>query len=190
MDEFVLRNELHFGDTKDEVKMKEKLPEDCHLGNGRNWFTQTVSGYDDTRICFFFEEEKNFTELEYFFKGLSVKETSDSRYESIYSGLARKYGEPIRNTDGKTFIITTSAMDDSAVFLLLANVSKADYNEWIVKSGEDCYVKIDLVCYYYGSSYSSLKYELRLGYKEFTLDDYYDAIGKVREKQEAVDKDL
>lgn len=190
VDEFALRNDIHFGDTKDEVRIKEKLPEDSRLFNGRNWFTQTVSGYDDTKICYIFEEEKNLTELEYYFKKLSFKETSDSRYESIYNGLARKYGEPIQNMDGKTFIITTSAMYDSAVTTLLSKISKIDYNEWIVKTGDECYVKIDLVCYYYGSSYSSINYELRLGYKEFTLDDYYDAIGEVREKQEVVDKDL
>lgn len=47
-----------------------------------------------------------------------------------------------------------------------------------------------MVSYYYGSSYSDLKYELRVGYEIFTMDDVINYIADGIDQQEQIDKDL
>ena len=89
--------------------------------------------------------------------------------------------------------MTTKAFYGAAFFSDAYKIGEIyDYHEWLipVENENYDYVKIDMVSYYYGSSYSDLKYELRVGYRIFTIDDVINYIADGIERQEQVDKDL
>ena len=50
--------------------------------------------------------------------------------------------------------------------------------------------KIDIISYYYGKSDSDLSYEMRVGYRAFTEDEFINATADGAERQALVDNNL
>lgn len=200
VEDFSLRNEINFGDSEQTVKSKETMPltrtrtQDTQSGGIILWSEfGKISGYDGSTVGFLFDKNDRLTEMKYLFSETSFEDTNSSRYDAIYDGLVRKYGEPLPFDDGNVFNICSSIFSDANLIITLNKlfgVGDIDrYNEWIVKINDTEYVKIDLESDYYGKT-SDIKYRMRVGYKIFTIDDYYEVIGEKHSKQETVDNDL
>ena len=137
--------------------------------------------------------------MQYFFTDV-LDVSAESRYETLYEGLIRKYGEPIETEEGKTHGLVTGVFEDARLLTGLqaafGGIGEIDhYHEWLipVENEHYDYVKIDLVNYYYrgkAASTPDFTNELRIGYRMFTLDDVLDTAIEQVEKQELVDSDL
>lgn len=200
LDDFSLRNEIQFGDSERIVKSKETMSltrtrtQDKKTGGIILWSEfGKISGFDGSSVGFIFDKKDRLIEMKYLFSETSFKDNNDSRYDSIYDGLVRKYGEPLPFTNGDVFNVCSGVFSDTNLITTLTKmygVGEIDrYNEWIVKISDTEYVKIDLESDYHGKT-SDIKYAMRVGYKYFTIDDYYNAIGEKYSKQETVDDDL
>ena len=198
IEEFVLRNDIKFGDSEEEVANKETLQlrtRGLNNDGGDIIWTEfgTVSGYDETTVGFWFSSPPyHLYQMEYRFTPIP-ESSAESRQEAIYGGLVRKYGEPMEIEEGRTYPLTTNAFYGAAFVSDAYKIGEIyDYHEWLIPVEDENYdyVKIDMVSCYYGSSYSDLKYELRVGYRIFTMDDVMNYIADGIERQEQVDKDL
>ena len=197
IEEFVLRNDIKFGDNEEEVASKETLPirmKVLDYDGGDIIWTEcgTVSGYDETTVGFYFGTSPyHLYQMQYCF-GAMPESSAENRQEAIYDGLVRKYGEPMEIEEGRTYPLITSAFNNATIYSAYKFWEIYDYHEWLipVENENYAYVKIDMVSYYYGSSYSDLKYELRVGYEIFTMDDVTNYIADGIDQQEQIDKDL
>lgn len=205
-EEFILRNDIKFMDSFEEVEAKETFPltgsrsTDEKSGEFKVWTDRgTVSGFDDTAVCFLFGEQDNLVEMQYYFTDV-LDLTAESRYEALYEGLLRKYGEPIVTEEGKTHGLVTGVFESANLVVGLqvafGGIGEIDsYHEWLipVENEHYDYVKIDLVNYYYrgkAATSSDFTNELRIGYRMFTLDDVLDTAIEQVERQELIDGDL
>lgn len=194
VEEFSLRNGINFGDSIEEVKEKETLTFQSSSSTTLQTNPGTVSGYDDTTITFSFNDDQ-LKEMSYKFEETSSRDLVNSEYDTIYKGLVRKYGEPLDTGGGSTYIINTSVFERSLLALSLKKLiggagDYVDYDEWLVKVNNDYYVKIDLLSYYIGESYSKAEYSLVVGYRKITEDEIITAKNEKQEKQNKVDNDL
>lgn len=197
IEEFVLRNDIKFGDSEEDVVSKETLPirmRGLDNDGGDMIWTEfgTVSGYDETTVGFWFgKSQYHLNQMQYYFNAMS-ESSAESRREAIYDGLVRKYGEPLEIEEGRTYPLTTNAFYGAGIYSAYKFWEIYDYHEWLipVENENYAYVKIDMVSYYYGSSSSDLEYGLRVGYKTFTMDDVMNYIEDSIDRQEQVDKDL
>lgn len=170
---FTLRNDIRFGDSKDAVCEKEvfsldKTSSSTFAGKGN------IAGYDNSTVVYHFDDSNRLAEIVYWFEDTKDQDLSCDRYETIYNGLAKKYGEPLSITEGEFYPLTTSAFDyynnAAAIVAFTGRVAELErYDEWLVPDGDGS-VKIDLVSTRYGSA-DSLNYILHLAYKYFETDD-------------------
>ena len=210
-EEFTLRNGIMFGDTMDEVLTKETFEiDEVKDGSGEDstddtsdevefpyYITtqeDTLAGIGNSYIKYRFDANKTLREAIYYFETYSSKDTSDSDYESINKGLVRKYGSPLGYSNGDCYIFTGAALENAVISVYLWELLDGygdirDYDEWDVDTG-DYHVKIEQVQYYWGNSYSELKYAHEMSYTYFTDDDLQAEKDAKRESQEAVDNDL
>ena len=171
-DRFALRGGITFGDSSQTVQEKEvfsldKTSSSTFAGKGN------IAGYDNSYVSYWFDDSNKLTEIVYMFEDTKDQDTSHERYETVYAGLAKKYGEPLNIADGEFYPLTTSAFDfynDAAVIVsYTGRVAELErYDEWLVPDG-DGFVKIDLASTCYGSA-DSLNYILHLAYKYFETD--------------------
>ncbi len=216
-EEFTLRNGIAFGDSMETVLAKETLEvDDIEDGSDEGTSTDTedddsedeselpyyfttcegtVAGIENSYIKYNFDANKTLREVIYYFESYSSKDTSDSDYESINDGLIRKYGSPLGYSNGDCYIFSGAALESAVISayifsdLLDGYGDIRDYDEWDVETG-DYHVKIEQVQFYYGSSYSDIKYAHQMSYTYFTDDDLQAEKDAKRESQEAVDNDL
>ena len=170
---FTLRNDIQFGDSMDAVRKKElfsldKTSSSTLAGKGN------IAGYDNSYVSYWFDDSNKLAEIVYMFEDTKDQDASRERYETVYAGLAKKYGEPLDVADGEFYPLTTSAFDfynDAAVIVsYTGRIAELErYDEWLVPDGDGS-VKIDLVSTCYGSA-DSLNYILHLAYKHFETDD-------------------
>ena len=130
----------------------------------------------------------------YNFRSSSYKDSIDSDYSTINSGLIRKYGKPLGFSGGDCYIFTGSALTSAATVAYLYDMlgyygDLRDYDEWDVNAG-DYHVKIEQVEYYIGMKYSELTYSHIMSYTYFTDEDLTAEMDSKREQQNAVDSDL
>lgn len=169
---FFLRNGIMFGDTKNSVQKKEFFTL-SNTSSATLARVGNVAGYNDTQICFYFDDSDKLDEMYYMFDTLNSRDESIRRYEAIYSGLVKKYGEPLNIAEGEFYPLLTRAFDyyNNASVIVQYTGRKAvldQYSEWLIKDGKG-YVKIDLVGAYYGDP-EPLSYHLDLAYKHFDSD--------------------
>ena len=172
-DRFVLRGGIMFGDSSQTVQEKEvfsldKTSSSTLAGKGN------IAGYDNSYVSYWFDDSNKLTEIVYMFEDTKDQNASRERYETVYAGLAKKYGESLDVADGEFYPLTTSAFDfynDAAVIVsYTGRIAELErYDEWLVPDGDGS-VKIDLVSTCYGSA-DSLNYILHLAYKHFETDD-------------------
>lgn len=172
-DRFALRGGIMFGDSSQTVQEKEvfsldKTSSSTFAGKGN------IAGYDNSHVSYWFDDSNKLAEIVYMFEDTKDQDASRERYETVYAGLAKKYGEPLDVADGEFYPLTTSAFDfynDAAVIVsYTGRIAELErYDEWLVPDGDGS-VKIDLVSTRYGSA-DSLNYILHLAYKHFETDD-------------------
>lgn len=172
-DRFTLRGGIMFGDSSQTVQEKEvfsldKTSSSTLAGKGN------IAGYDNSYVSYWFDDSNKLTEIVYMFEDTKDQNASRERYETVYAGLAKKYGESLDVADGEFYPLTTSAFDfynDAAVIVsYTGRIAELErYDEWLVPDGDGS-VKIDLVSTCYGSA-DSLNYILHLAYKHFETDD-------------------
>lgn len=170
---FTLRNGIRFGDSKDTVRKEEvfsldKTSSSTFAGKGN------IAGYDNSTVVYHFDDSNRLTEIVYWFEDTKDQNLSRDRYETIYNGLAKKYGAPLDIAEGEFYPLTTSAFDyynnTAAIVAFTGRIAELErYDEWLVPDGDGS-VKIDLVSTCYGSA-DSLNYILHLAYKHFETDD-------------------
>lgn len=208
-EEFALRNGISFGDTMEEVLAKENFEiDEIDGGSSEDDTTDTeaeypysittvkgtVAGISDSYVWYRFDSEKTLREVVYYFKDRSDRDMSDSDYESLYSGLVRKYGSPLGYSNGSCYIFMGSAIISAALITYFYEEYDAygdlrDYDEWDVEAN-DYHVKIEVVQYYTGLSYSDLTYSIKMSYTYFTDEDFAAAQEEKQQEREAVDNDL
>ena len=203
---FTLRNGITFGDSMEDVKGKETIEIaeiDEELGEkdadkdypySITTKKDTVAGISGSIIKYRFDKDKKLREVKYEFASSTSKEVIDNNYESVNSGLVRKYGSPLGYSNGKSFIVTGSAIDGAVLGYELMKLmggigDMRDYDEWVVYL-DDYNVKIEQVCYYYGSSYSDMHYSHDVSYTYFTDDMLKEEQDAKQERQDAVDSDI
>ena len=172
-DRFALRGGIMFGDSSQTVQEKEVFSLDrtsssTLAGKGN------IAGYDNSYVSYWFDDSNKLTEIVYMFEDTKDQDASRERYETVYAGLVKKYGESLDVADGEFYPLTTSAFDfynDAAVIVsYTGRIAELErYDEWLVPDGDGS-VKIDLVSTCYGSA-DSLNYILHLAYKHFETDD-------------------
>ena len=204
MEDFSLRADIHFKDSKKTVSEKDPLKPYSVSGYASGWSDGsseylgcygTVSGYDDTRITYRFNNLDELEELEYNFGLIETsKSDADKMYNNLYDGLVRKYGEPYSNSLTHSFPVVCDSFVDActnANWALSrgANGGLSHLSEWIVYVEDgNYYVKIDLSCDYFGAK--KLVYEVFLGYKIFYDSDIDAVLQDVKDAQKIIDNDL
>ena len=189
--EFVLRNGIQFGDTKEEVRAKETIEINEEEGNENQIWTKegNVAGFEGVNLLYVFDDEDKLIEVKWQLPESSYSDTSDSIYSKMKKALSEKYGTPLGYTNGDFYIITTTAVTGAAVFagtykLVGKYGDLRDYDEWDYEYQNGQHVKIDLIQFYTGATYNSLQYRVWIGYKHFT-DEELNADKQEKEEQNA-----
>ena len=163
--EFVLRNGIQFGDTKEEVRAKETIEINEEEGNENQIWTKegNVAGFEGVNLLYVFDDEDKLIEVKWQLPESSYSDTSDSIYSKMKKALSEKYGTPLGYTNGDFYIITTTAVTGAAVFagtykLVGKYGDLRDYDEWDYEYQNGQHVKIDLIQFYTGATYNSLQY--------------------------------
>ena len=189
--EFVLRNGIQFGDTKEEVRAKETIEINEEEGNENQIWTKegNVAGFEGVNLLYVFDDEDKLIEVKWQLPESSYSDTSDSIYSKMKKALSEKYGTPLGYTNGDFYIITTTAVTGAAVlagtYKLIGKYGDLrDYDEWDYEYQNGQHVKIDLIQFYTGATYNSLQYRVWIGYKHFT-DEELNAAKQEKEEQNA-----
>lgn len=191
-EEFTLRSGIQFGDTLEVIASKEKtLKRDSEDSDS---FTGRIAGFDNASCDFYFDDENKMISMLYEFDCYS-KESTKTKYKTLYDSLVRKYGKPEGNTGGSCELITGPALNRMTMWVYLFgeldgwSADYYDYDEWIVEC-DDYYVKVDLVSYYYRDSDYEYTYVIDLSYHQYTDEDYQEEVDKKVNEREEVDNDL
>ena len=195
--EFVLRNGIQFGDTKEEVRAKETIEINEEEGNENQIWTKegNVAGFEGVNLLYVFDDEDKLIEVKWQLPESSYSDTSDSIYSKMKKALSEKYGTPLGYTNGDFYIITTTAVTGAAVFagtykLVGKYGDLRDYDEWDYEYQNGQHVKIDLIQFYTGATYNSLQYRVWIGYKHFTDEELNAAKQEKEEQNSAVLNDI
>ena len=98
--EFVLRNGIQFGDTKEEVRAKETIEINEEEGNENQIWTKegNVAGFEGVNLLYVFDDEDKLIEVKWQLPESSYSDTSDSIYSKMKKALSEKYGTPLGYT--------------------------------------------------------------------------------------------
>lgn len=192
-EEFTVHAGVKFGETKEEVKNKETLELD-EEADTKLTYKGTVANINNSSIEYYFNDEGYLNDVLYSFPTSTTRDTISTRFDTIESGLVRKYGKSLGNSGGDFYIITGPAFDNAVAFIALmmwldGTGDVVDYGEWIVPNEEDN-VKIDLIAYYTRDSKYNYNYFLMLSYHPFTDEDLKAAQDEKKAENNAVDDDL
>ena len=197
-EEFTLRNGIKFGDTMDEVRAKETLAfKESSSENRLITVKGTVASIDNVAIEYFFGDSGLLTQISWECPSLSHMDTSDNDYSKLYKAFVSKYGKPLGYEDGECFIITGTAINGAVIITQLYSTLMEsgvgdirNYAEWDHEYTDADHVKIELVQYYYGTSYANREYSISVCYKHFTEADLEAAQQEKRNENEAVMNDI
>ena len=101
-EDFTIHSGVVFGDTKEDVKAKEKLSLEYETATSLV-YSGKVAGYDEAKIEYqFYEADGKLYDALYKFKYLSnsTSNTARKQREELEKLLKSKYGEPINKNDG------------------------------------------------------------------------------------------
>lgn len=195
-DEFVLRNEILFGDSIEQVKGKEGLTLDKENDDKTQLtYSGEVASYTGEVDYYFNGTTGGLSDMLYEFKDWKNNSSIDSIYSSLKDGVARKYGNPLGNSGGTTHSITGKAFEESIgmIYVTLNFFNKkadiADYDEWFVECDGGA-VKIDLVKYYFTNSENGKEYHVLLSYHFSSTEEIETLIQEKQDKKDAIDNDL
>ena len=176
--EFVLRNGIQFGDTREEVRAKETLLIDYSNEDENKICTKkgNVAGFEEVAIVYEFDEKDKLIGVMW-----SLYSPNDNDYSKLKKAISEKYGTPLDNTNGDSYIITTLALSETFESISIyrkfgIEADIYDYDGWDYEYRNGQHAKIELVQYCLGYNYV-----IHVGYKHFT-DEELDAA--IQEKQE------
>lgn len=194
---FSLRNGVQFGDTMDQVRSKETFGWDSVNTNETTLWTEpgTVAGIEDVQIAYFFDENGKLDEIKWELPARTYADSSDTDYEKLYKAFVQKYGSTLGYSNGDCYIITGHALDNAVLVYMLSDMlggygTMRDYAEWDYEYSNDNHVKIEIVQFAYGLSYSEAEYHIYVGYKYFTDQDLADAKTEKQKENQAVMDDI
>ncbi len=191
-DDFSVRNNIRFGDTKEEVKAKESLP----ISNeAEKYFIVegTVASVDNSTVLYSFNDGKLCNVKIDFGVHIGKSEQAISAYKTVFDALSSKYGEPY-SVDGNEFYIVygfavsqyLSAVDGLSSLGINMKNALQNKSEWILRL-DDINVKIDLVRFAVNGGSSS---DVVLSYKAFTDEEEQNAIESENAKNANIQNDL
>lgn len=195
-DEFILRNGIRFGDTKENVRAKETIAiaEEKEDANEIWTIEGIVAGIEKVKIVYIFDEKDKLIEVRWQLPEKTNSDSSDNDYFKLKKAMTEKYGIPLGNTSGDCYIITTTALSGAAGWVSLCAMigvgDIANYDEWNYEYQNNQHVKIDLVQFYSGANYSSRQYDIWVGYKHFTDEELNTAKQEKEEENAAVLNDI
>ena len=197
--EFVLRNDIRFGDTMAQVRAKETLGIAEDEGDEDTFWTNhgKVAGFDDVQVMYNFDENGKLYEVKWVLSNRTNADSSDTDYSKLEKAMREKYGTTLGLTNGDCYIITTSALESAVTLYGLYTMlfdngvgDMRDYDEWDYEYSNGHHVKIELAQYYYGASYSEREYGINVGYKYFSDADLEAARQEKQAESSAVMNDI
>lgn len=196
--EFVLRNGIQFGDTKEQVRAKETIAIDEKKSKEDSLWTEEgdVAGFEGVTILYRFDDEDKLIEVKWTMPHRTSSDTSNSDYEKLENAFQQKYGTPLGYSNGEWYIITTKAFENAVlVVTLVPSVDESGaishYSEWDYEYQKGQHVKIELVQYYIkNNNIGGAIYMFEVGYKYFTDEELNAAKQEKEEKNAAVLNDI
>ena len=181
---FSLRDGLKFGSTEEEIRAamagSTELTEGKLLGWASMGYDGDVGGKKAT-ICFRLDSDKKLVEMGYQFECNSASETL-SLYDYYRELLTKKYGEELSIPEGKSHILTGSALSG------IASAGIKGKSEWLIQDGDN-YIKIDLFAFSVNVYCVSVAHT-DIAYTCFTQEDLNQAVDQKNDSQQAVLDDL
>ena len=193
-EEFSLRNDIHFGDTKEQVRSKETIPIESGDDFGIQTQKGTVAGFDGVQILYLFNDDDKLEEVAWDLPILANADESDNAYDKLKNAMKSKYGDALGYSNGDCYVITSIAIEWAAALVDSFQKKGAgeicDYDEWDYEYQPGKHVKIEIIQYYFGNSYASKVYSIRVGYKFFTDEDLTAAMAEKQAEHQKVINDI
>ena len=160
-EEFILRNHIALGDSKEEVLQKEPLSISTSSADSLTTEKGSVSGISDATVQYFFDKNGLY-KVTYTFPESTYRDLADESYEFIHDSLIQKYGNPLGLSNGRCYILSKGCLKDAvlAAYLYYSSGKPGDlshYEEWALDYN-NFHVKIEHVEYYQGLSNNEIKY--------------------------------
>ena len=169
---FSLRNGIMFGDSKADVKAKEKELSLDVDGDTYLKYIGNIVGSDGEAYYAFGEHDK-LNSMRYEFESENSSEMTDL-YKTIRDSCTRKYGDALDLDEGNVFTIRGTAIENAYNKVIVTNYmgGKADfeYEEWVVYGNDGNNVKIELAISYLAKSYGTY-YDVDVSYNSFTQEE-------------------
>ena len=163
-DDFIIRNGIMFGDTKNDVLSKETLTifendDNKILCGGK------VAGFEKSIIVYYFNNDK-LTDILYVFPECDSLDAFSKQYLELYTALNNKYGTPIsENNSVYSLILGIRASGIKKNDADYKETTQIQHTAWVV-SCDGYNVKIDLL-----KPYESTGYKCYIDYHPFTDED-------------------
>ena len=196
---FVLRNDIKFGDSMEEVRAKETLvvkPFNPESPNSLVTEEGTVAGLDGVSLSYgFYENEKGLGRVYWNVPDFEDKDIANNTYEKLYNAIVSKYGKPLDLANDETFVITGKTIEFAYSYVAFANSMRAgssgmiDKGEWVVDCEGNNNTKIELVNYYASMKYGTV-YHIKLSYTHFTDEELASALQEKLDEQDAILDDI
>lgn len=204
-EEFSLRNDIHFGDTKEQVRSKETIPidEDAIKANkaadeGFNSIITergVVAGINEVRIVYDFSNDDKLEEVRWEVHSTKWVDESDSIYEKLKNAMTSKYRTTLGYTNGDCYIITGKTIERAIQWASFVTAYGGfgdirDYDEWDYEYQPGKHVKIEIVQSCTASSGASKTYYVNAGYKFFTDEDLTAAMAEKQAEHQKLINDI
>ena len=171
-DDFVLRNDIQFGDSVSEVQKKETLTTKRDTNDDGETELETpeggtIAGIDDSKVTFTFNKDDELYDMRYYFY--------EDAYDTLSDALIDKYGDPLEPDGDVIFVTRTSALTAAArlnsVYEMLGDKMEVlGFSQWLVEC-EDYSVKIDLIEMNFYNSSKPHDYYTLIGYRKVTDEE-------------------
>lgn len=150
--DFVFRNDIHFGDSRERVEKKETFspmllnkPSWCAYGRG------TIEGFENSEVDYQFNSEDKLVQVLYHLDFYPSNGQALSNWRTETSKLKQEYGEPYNFPRNKYYRVVgeaiTGTVEDINSMISFGGKGVILYrNEWVVDYG-DHFIKIDHVLY-------------------------------------------
>ena len=209
-EKFVLRNDIHFGDSIEEVKKKESLKlKEEEVDEDDKTITKisseegTIANIDDSTLSYRFKDGSLY-ELTYYFDGpttdsntptelAEVKSYITDQYDTINSSLTEKYGEPLSDEEEEQYAFRTDIYESSDSYEEMAawglDCELVAMDERLVECDDGSHVSIDSKAAYVGNQKGTISY-IMVAYMLIPEKEWNIAKSTASEKQENLNKDL
>lgn len=151
---FEIRNGIHFGMNREEVRETETLPFQKELNNDLVFGKGEVAGIDGSSVQYGFSEDGGLISVVYILKvNPETVFQQQEDYGRIQKALEEKYGEPLGYSGGETYYYAGTQLSiwEMPGIRMLIKPDIDVYDEWILDNGSD-HVKINHIGFGYSMS--------------------------------------